>query len=187
MNSGFVSYIWPCFVIWGLDRFIRLVRLVVFNTSLGTSASHADASMEACAELVTSDLVRLTMKRPKHFRWDAGQTAYLILPTVSALPIEAHPFTIASYDSNEVSRGDDNEKVPPMWKDLVFLINVREGFTKHLKEVALKEGRVPALVDGPYGPSPELDHFDTVVLVAGMFLPMHFRSLSVGAYRPAFC
>ena len=56
----------------------------------------------------------------------------------------------------------------PFWKELVFLINVREGFTKRLAQIAEKGEKVKVLVDGPYGFSPNLDNDDTVVLVAGM-------------------
>ncbi|OJA15479.1 hypothetical protein AZE42_06345 [Rhizopogon vesiculosus] len=54
-----------------------------------------------------------------------------------------------------------------LWKELVFLINVQEGFTKKLKKVAARKGQVKVFVDGPYGPSPDLGCFDTSVLVAG--------------------
>lgn len=165
IDSGYVTYIWPCFVIWGLDRFLRFIRLLAFNIS-ATSVSGPE-SIHAQAELVTPDLVRLTMQRPKHFRWHAGQTAYLILPTVSTLPFEAHPFTIASYDAHMPGSKEEEDKVPRMWKDVVFLINIREGFTKRLGEAAIKGEKVTALIDGPYGPAPQDDHFDTIVLIAG--------------------
>ncbi|KAL6302876.1 hypothetical protein BKA93DRAFT_826973 [Sparassis latifolia] len=67
-------------------------------------------------------LIRLQHSRPSHFNRSPGQTAYLLMPTVSALPFEAHPFTIVSIDTtNEIGAAE-----------LVFLINVRKGFTKRL-------------------------------------------------------
>jgi predicted ferric reductase len=103
------------------------------------------------------------------------------MPSVSTLPFEAHPFTIASVDSNlfstktseypsksdVINETQDSVSSAPPWKELVFFINVHEGFTKKLKEVAARRGQVKVFVDGPYGPSPDLDCYDTCILVAG--------------------
>lgn len=173
-------WIWPSFVFWGLDRFIRAVRLVVFNHSYFGFKS-GSGTMDATTELLSENVVRLRLHRPPHFHWSAGQSAYLIMPSVSTLPFEAHPFTIASFDSSllstattdDQSTSDENNEIQvlgssaPFWKELVFLVNVREGFTKNLKEVAVRKGKVKVFVDGPYGPSPDLGSYDTSILVAG--------------------
>lgn len=157
---------------WGLDRFIRVLRLVVFNHSYFGLKS-GSGTMDATTELLSDHFVRLTLRRPPHFHWSPGQTAYLIVPAVSTLPFEAHPFTIASFDSSLLSeemKGADQKTLgdnDSYWKELVFLINVREGFTKRLKEVAAVKGTVKAFVDGPYGLSPDLQQYDTSVLIAG--------------------
>ncbi|KAJ8584981.1 hypothetical protein M405DRAFT_936300 [Rhizopogon salebrosus TDB-379] len=177
-NHG-VYWIWPSFIFWALDRFIRIVRLVVFNHSYFGFKS-GSGTMDATTELLSDNIVRLRLCRPPHFHWSPGQTAYLIIPSVSTLPFEAHPFTIASFDSSllstavpeDQSRSENNEvqvlgSDAPFWKELVFLVNVHEGFTKKLKEVAARKGQVKVFVDGPYGPSPDLGCYDTSVLVAG--------------------
>lgn len=170
-------WIYPCFVIWGLDRLIRFIRLVVFNHSYFGFKS--GSTMDATAELLSDDFVRLRFHRPSHFHWTPGQTAYLIMPSVSRLPFEAHPFTIASFNSTlfDVPATPTSEKsaktcvvesnIDPFWKELVFFINVREGFTARLRDAALKGDKVKVFVDGPYGPSPNLGSYDTSVLVAG--------------------
>jgi predicted ferric reductase len=97
------------------------------------------------------------------------------MPSVSTLPFEAHPFTIASFDSSLLSTASEEDQSSgkvlgssaPFWKELVFLVNVQGGFTKKLKEVAAKKETVKVFVDGPYGPSPDLGSYDTSVLVAG--------------------
>ncbi|KAG2151631.1 ferric reductase NAD binding domain-containing protein [Suillus bovinus] len=181
-DSDVAFWIYPCFIIWGLDRLIRSVRLVVFNHSYFGFKS--GSTMDATAELLSDDFVRLRFHRPSHFHWTPGQTAYLIMPSVSCLPFEAHPFTIASLNSTLFDV--PNERKPtsekraaisfaegtlgrsaPFWKELVFFINVREGFTARLKDAALKGDKVKVFVDGPYGPSPNLGSYDTSVLVAG--------------------
>ncbi|OJA18275.1 hypothetical protein AZE42_04991 [Rhizopogon vesiculosus] len=55
----------------------------------------------------------------------------------------------------------------PFWKEIVFFINVRKGFTARLKEAALKGDKVKVSVDGPYGTSFDLGSYDTTVLIAG--------------------
>lgn len=168
-------YIWPSFLVWGLDRFIRLLRLVIFNYSYFGLKS-GSGTMDATVELLSDHFVRMTLHRPSHFHWSPGQTAYLILPTVSKLPFEAHPFTIASVDSSlfqQENHTDGNDAKlddsSPYWKELVFLINVREGFTKQLKTAATQKRKVKVFVDGPYGPSPNLSSFNTSILVAGVY------------------
>ncbi|KAF7964757.1 hypothetical protein HWV62_3260 [Athelia sp. TMB] len=164
-------FIWPAILIWALDRFVRIVRLVAFNHSYFGFGS-GSGTMDATTELLSDHFIRLRLRRPAHFHWSPGQTAYLILPGVSAIPFEAHPFTIASIDSPLLSEGA-TEKEPelgasaPYWKELVFLIQARGGFTKRLRESALEGKPVKVFVDGPYGPSPDLGKYDTSVLVAG--------------------
>ena len=131
--------------------------------------------MDATVELLSPRFVRLRLRRPPHFHWSPGQTAYLIMPGVSTIPFEAHPFTIASVDTvgeetqGEVSPrsdGDSLAEVEPYWKELVFYINTHSGFTKKLSEAAQKRERVKVFVDGPYGKSPDLTVYDTSVLIA---------------------
>ncbi|KIK79113.1 hypothetical protein PAXRUDRAFT_162169 [Paxillus rubicundulus Ve08.2h10] len=181
-DNEYGYWIYPCFAIWGLDRLLRLVRLIVFNHSY--FGFHSGATMDATAELLSEDFVRLRCHRPPHFRWTPGQTAYLIMPSVSRLPFEAHPFTIASFDSDLFSSVEQDKTFKdtnnqrslakhalgsgaPFWKELVFFINVRGGFTACLKEAALARRKVKVFVDGPYGPSPDLGSYDTSVLIAG--------------------
>ncbi|KAG2138475.1 ferric reductase like transmembrane component-domain-containing protein [Suillus clintonianus] len=178
--DGLTYWIYPCFVIWGLDRLIRIVGLVVFNSSY--FGFRSGSAMDATAELISDDFVRLRFHRPPHFRWAPGQTAYLIMPSVSRLPFEAHPFTIASFNSNifdvAAEQKPEGEKYTqitdralgssaPFWKELVFFINVRQGFTARLKEAASRGDKLKVFIDGPYGPAPNLGSYDTSVLIAG--------------------
>jgi ferric-chelate reductase len=111
---------------------------------------------------------------------------FLIIPSVSGLPFEAHPFTIASIESPDSHGGvekihsterygstqtslvpSDSLDGRASSNELVFLINVRKGFTKLLANTAAKKGLLKVFVDGPYGPSADLHFFDTSVLIAG--------------------
>lgn len=89
-----------------------------------------------------------------------------MLPTVSELPTEAHPFTIASISKSLDGTEGASEK------DVVFIVRGRNGFTGRLREHAQHSGesRVAAFVDGPYGCPPDLSKYSTCVLVAGKFV-----------------
>ncbi|KAG2122210.1 FAD-binding domain-containing protein, partial [Suillus cothurnatus] len=170
-KDAYGSYwIWPSFVIWAFDRFIRMIRLVVFNHSYFGFKS-GTGTMDATTELLSENVVRLRLRRPPHFHWCPGQTAYLIMPSVSTLPFEAHPFTIASFDPSFPSTAETEDQSGSGenhgTQELVFLINVHGGFTKKLKEVAAAKGQAKVFVDGPYGPSSDLSSYDTSIFVAG--------------------
>ena len=167
-------YLWPSLFLWALDRFIRLCRVVVFNHSYFGLKSGL-GTFNATAEVAAPGFVRLTFKRPKHLHWSAGQSAFLTMPGVSTLPFESHPFTIANADIsregteevNEKSLAQNEDPHPSSGKDLVFLVNTREGFTKRLMDIARTGGSLKVFVDGPYGAPPRLEGFHTVVLIAG--------------------
>ena len=168
-----VSYwIWPSFVFWALDRLLRIAR-VVFCNHLYFGFSRRARLQDATIELLSDNFVRIRVRRPPHFRWCPGQTAYLIMPTVSRFPLEAHPFSIASIDSSlfpPSTRGSAEAgpvEESPHWKELVFLINVRGGFTKRLKDITAQKQAVKLFIDGPYGAAPDVAAYDTSVLVAG--------------------
>lgn len=59
------------------------------------------------------------------------------------------------------------------FKQLVFLVKVRDGFTKRLLHAAgLWEDQIMrVLVDGPYGSPPLLGGYDVVILIAGALYP----------------
>lgn len=142
--------------------------------------------MDATIDLQSEEHVRLRLCRPRHFHWSPGQMVYLTVPSVSRFPFEAHPFTIASIDSDLFLLPHETDKTSsdhrtkevlaensptvgsPFWKELVFFINVRRGFTSQLKKAAVKGTKVKVFVDGPYGIPPDLRTYNTTVLIAGM-------------------
>jgi ferric-chelate reductase len=153
-------YFWPAVALWALDRALRFARLFWNNTRWRRS-SDAGKYARGTVELLSADTLRLTLTR-RMDAWTPGQHAYLVLPGVSTLPTEAHPFTIASAPhSFDGTPG-------PAEKELVFVVRTRDGFTGRLRERA-RDGKfeVQALVDGPYGTPPDLSGYSTVVLIAG--------------------
>ncbi|KAI1796261.1 hypothetical protein LXA43DRAFT_1090336 [Ganoderma leucocontextum] len=155
---NFGDYFWPALVVWAFDRVLRTARLIWNNRGRG-GTQHEYGS--AVVELVSFDTVRMTLRRKMD--WRPGQHAYVILPTISDMANEAHPFTIASIPQSLNNLDDSGER------DVVFLIRGRGGFTGRLRDYASRNGicRVPAFIDGPYGCPPDLTKFSTCILIAG--------------------
>lgn len=138
---------------------LRVARLL-WNNLVGRSSErhHSTASVE----LLSDDTIRLTLRRK--FSWKPGQHAYVVLPTVSELPFEAHPFTIASIPNALDGTSGPKEK------EISFIIRGRSGFTARLRDHAAAnagESNVPAYIDGPYGCPPDLTQYSTCILIAG--------------------
>jgi ferric-chelate reductase len=112
-------------------------------------------------ERISADTIRLKLRR--HMSWKAGQHVYLVLPTISRFPLEAHPFTPASISHS--LDGTDG----PAEKELTFIIRARDGLTGRLLRHVIEFGSkpVPSFIDGPYGCAPNLVLNDTCVLIAG--------------------
>ncbi|KAF8436560.1 ferric reductase NAD binding domain-containing protein [Boletus edulis BED1] len=173
---SFSSWIWPTFMFWAIDRFMRLARIVVYN-HLYFAFSWRAKVHDATTELLSDDFIRVRVRRPAHLQWSPGQTAFLIMPSVSTFPLEAHPFSIMSVDSpsfrdgvikHPARNGEIEETAEAVYdKELVFLINVRGGFTNRLKKVAAQNGTVKVFIDGPYGRAPDIGAYDTSILIAG--------------------
>ncbi|KIM25520.1 hypothetical protein M408DRAFT_315075 [Serendipita vermifera MAFF 305830] len=147
-------FIWLFIGFWGFDRVTRGLRLFFINR--GMPKAH-----DAIVEAISTDSVRLVLPN-RHITWKAGQHVFLILPGVSNIPFEAHPFTIANIPDRD---GKGKKKVT----DLVFYIRAMDGFTRKLHDYAAAHqgSTVSAFVDGPYGVPPPVNTFTTVVLIAG--------------------
>ncbi|KAJ7723331.1 ferric reductase like transmembrane component-domain-containing protein [Mycena maculata] len=192
-NNGLGYYIWPSLMVWGLDRFLRFVRIFFINGGCWTLFSTKTAPLlRAKIEVISPRFLRITFRRPDHFRWTPGQLAYLSIPSLSAMPWEAHPFTIASIDadiprardSQQSSRDESCDKSsvesavvtteivsPPEYtRKIVFLLRVHNGFTKRLLHAASATdtgGAFGAYLDGPYCSPPSVRGFGTVLLFCG--------------------
>ena len=160
-----LSYLgaWPSMLIWGFEHFIRLIRLAIINFGYLNpwSSKTSKRSLDAMVEVLSPHLVRVTLHRSKYFNWRPGHSASLSFPSISAFPFESHPFTISTIDDPD-SASDDNV--------LVFLIRVRDGFTKKLLKAASSDQKYEVFVNGPYGSPPLLIGDQTVILIAGSSL-----------------
>ncbi|KAG2354585.1 hypothetical protein BDR07DRAFT_1382138 [Suillus spraguei] len=170
-------WIWPSFVFWAFDRLVRAVRLVVFNHSYFGFKS-GSGTMDATTELLSEDVVRLRLRRP--ISLSPGQSRINYALSINAA-IRSAPFYYCEFrfsllstpSAEDQSSGEVLGSSVPFWKELVFFINVQEGFTKKLKEVAAKKETVKVFVDGPYGPSPDLGGSGGLAYLPGV--PQHYR------------
>ncbi|KAH8924230.1 hypothetical protein BT69DRAFT_1349620 [Atractiella rhizophila] len=84
----------------------------------------------AFAELLPGQLIRLTVRTIRTVRWKPGQNLLITLPEIERY--QSHPFTIANCDVREktILSYDRFDK----GSTLVFLIKIRCGFTRALKD-----------------------------------------------------
>lgn len=112
---------------------------------------------------------------------------FLAFPTIG--PIESHPFTIASIAAPEIEqqstsseqKGSETTTKRDNEFELVWIVRVRSGFTRRLKQhIMLKNRRqvdsgvhtgltctLPIFLDGPYGAPHDIRAFETCVFVSG--------------------
>ncbi|KAJ6577039.1 ferric reductase NAD binding domain-containing protein [Mycena vulgaris] len=190
-EQGEGQYVWPSFVVWGLDRFVRFVRVSIINGGYLNLLGKKEAQtrpLNARVEVVSAHLLRVSVFFPDIFSWRPGQVAYLSIPSVSRTPWEAHPFTISTIDasgeasafrveSGASSRSEKQDSIdrvvvptPGYTKELVFLLRVRRGFTKRLLDAATDSDSTAAFkafIDGPYCSPPSVRGFETVLLFSG--------------------
>ncbi|KAJ6518002.1 ferric reductase NAD binding domain-containing protein [Mycena vitilis] len=112
---GYGSYIWPALFLWGLDRFLRFVRISLFNSQLFNAKARGIPSNATVTVLpgAQGHFLRILVDAPPHFVWRAGQSAYLTIFGAYPTSItEAHPFTIANapHDNNMASPDVEDDK-----------------------------------------------------------------------------
>ncbi|KZT62870.1 hypothetical protein CALCODRAFT_445365 [Calocera cornea HHB12733] len=159
-RSKSFPYVLTGWLLWVLDRTARWLRVFFLNRFwLNFNPFWSNPSSTATVEILSPDTMKITLHRS--MSWKAGQHAYLIMPTISYMVWEAHPFTIAS-----VPHTDGRKE-----NDLVFVVRARDGFTKRLLAHTQRDGKrtstVECAVEGPYGYPPSLAHFSAAVLVSG--------------------
>ncbi|PWN53485.1 hypothetical protein IE53DRAFT_377289 [Violaceomyces palustris] len=233
------NYVWPALLLWGLDRFVRLLRVLIFNGLWRFGKYGAEGgSKEFNISIVGQDTLRLEVVKPDFPEWTPGSHAFISIPGSHWLP-QGHPFTIASIPpssysmptsqegrssptsddegkqardsmttnsastpgcekgsssdvlggssedlkesrekSDMVASASSREDWQPPAKKLVFLIKVREGWTKSLRDLVdrsetkairnLDRRLRGVLVDGPYSAPDPLDkRYDKIVFISG--------------------
>ncbi|OCF32660.1 hypothetical protein I316_05581 [Kwoniella heveanensis BCC8398] len=167
-------WIYPGAGLWAADRLIRVLRLVVLNKLwIRPSLSTTSIPSKATISLLTPSTILLTFNSPSpHLNWSAGHHFYVVMPGMSRFPWEAHPFTACTVPLKPGQGAESGE--------LAFIIRVRDGFTKRMKErvdearkernLALEadcEVEVQAAVEGPYGVKSDLRGYEGILMFSG--------------------
>ncbi|KAJ6577031.1 hypothetical protein DFH09DRAFT_356000 [Mycena vulgaris] len=194
---GYGHYIWPALFLWGLDRTLRLTRILLVNSQL-FNKKQPQVTSDATVSILSPHFLRISVDAPPYFRWSAGQSVYITMCKAYARSVtEAHPFTIANAPRDEWTKSDEGvssseehskegtvisskEKESSEGlgsedrRQLIFILRVRAGFTKRLLDSVLDTPdsdsvtkTFKAFVDGPYSSPPSVRGFDTVVFICG--------------------
>ncbi|KAK4189211.1 ferric reductase like transmembrane component-domain-containing protein [Podospora australis] len=155
-------------VLWGAERFARIIRLAYVNKS-------ARGFTEATVEPMPGEACRVTMHLPRYVRIKPGQHAYLRFSSVK--PWENHPFSIAWFQHTVEDTGlPITEKEITRTSKLVgttvsFIIGAHSGFTRDLYNAASANPghaiSMRAALEGPYAGHHSMDSYGHVVLIAG--------------------
>ena len=160
-------WIWIPVGLFFLDRLVRWMYMIFTNLAVFHPRTKSEALWACRAELtpLSHQTTRITIHNPP-IGWTAGQ--HVFLSCHSIVPLQSHPFTIASIPSD---------------KKMEFLVRAARGGTKRLFHYAEKnqgglpthetEGQMPTsrarvvAIEGPYGRMRPLPQFDSVVFLAG--------------------
>ncbi|WWC70536.1 uncharacterized protein I206_104487 [Kwoniella pini CBS 10737] len=167
------QWVIPAMVIWIFDRLLRFAQVIYQNNfhRPGEWSSNGDCKIE----LLDHDVMRITIKR-ENFHWKAGQHAFISAPSISGMPHESHPFSIANIPTETAN-------------EAYFLVRVHTGFTKRLRTALSSDLNtdIPLYIEGPYGFAHSLDSYSTVLLLAGgtgvTFVCGHFLQISQNARK----
>ena len=139
-----IEWIYAAIAIWGVDRIVRIVRIALLGFP------------KADLQLVGSDLVRVTINKPKGF-WKAKSGQYVFVSFLRPLCFwQSHPFTVMD------SCVKDGE--------LVIILKAKKGVTKLVKNYVERRGGRASMrlaIEGPYGSKSCAHRFDNVLLLAG--------------------
>jgi hypothetical protein len=170
--------------IWGVERFIRIWRIVYRNIGRGGT--------KALVEALPGNAVRVTVDLARPWNFKPGQHAYLYIPSIGLWT--SHPFSVAW--SHEAENPNENSGIASNRQEVLalrktsmsFVIRARTGFTNSLlrRAEASPAGRLytKCFAEGPYGGQHMMNSYGTVMLVAGGIgithqVP-HVRSLVAG-------
>ncbi|AJT08528.1 Fre4p [Saccharomyces cerevisiae YJM1248] len=143
-NFSGIEWIYAAIAIWGVDRIVRITRIALLGFP------------KADLQLVGSDLVRVTVKKPKKF-WKAKPGQYVFVSFLRPLCFwQSHPFTVMDSCVND--------------RELVIVLKAKKGVTKLVRNFVERKGGKASMrlaIEGPYGSKSTAHRFDNVLLLAG--------------------
>ncbi|WEW61409.1 ferric-chelate reductase Frp1 [Emydomyces testavorans] len=163
------AWVWLPIALLVFDRVTRYAFMIFANLRLPFLRRKSEARQgskwtnRAIFTPLPGNVTKITIREPV-ISWKAGQ--HVLLSCHSILPLQSHPFTIASIPSD---------------RKLEFLVRAERGGTRKLFHYASTqnnslgqaggqfgfENAKIVTIDGPYGRIRPLRQFDSVVLIAG--------------------
>lgn len=141
---GWIQWIYTSFAIWAFDRFIRLFHVLFSGYSTATISLYPD------------NIMKMTISYSNLWKCKPGSYVFIHILTKTNF-WQSHPFSI--YESPE-SPGK-----------IVICAAVRNGLTKNisskLQESASKSLKFSIALDGPYGHNRPLQHYHSILFIAG--------------------
>ncbi|CAI4036654.1 hypothetical protein SMKI_15G5050 [Saccharomyces mikatae IFO 1815] len=139
-----IEWIYAAIAIWVTDRLVRIVRMSYFGFP------------KATLQLIGDDLIRLTVKKPARL-WKAQPGQYVFVSFLHPFYFwQSHPFTVLDSVSKE--------------GELVIILKEKKGVTKLVKRYISRNGGSASMrlaIEGPYGSSSPVHHYDNVLLLTG--------------------
>lgn len=143
----YYQFVYAAVAVWALDRFIRLVRIVISGVT-----SKADIKFHE------GDIIEIKMNYSRLWKFYPGSYVFVHFLRWNRF-WQNHPFTLV-----ESPREEDNGK-------LVIFAKAKDGITRHTKEYLLKQeqksAQIGVWIEGPYGPKHPVHKYDEVVMFAG--------------------
>lgn len=164
---------------WALERVLRWVQLV--SIQLLVRLQWRSPFVKAHATLIEGAVV---LRVPYKGKWYPGQHAYISLADARFLKtpwlfFQSHPFSIA----NVASQSEADLVIDPTGKtnEMEFVMRIRDGMTKtladHLSASHTASFPVWITVEGPYAHSPDIEQFNSLLLVGGGSGITHLMSI----------
>lgn len=153
-DANFQTIMYAATAAWCFDKFIRLVRMAYFGVRT------------ADVQLIAGETLRVKVPRPSYWKSYPLCFSYIYFFRASCF-WQSHPFTVVDsvVEKNVIS----------------FYIKVKGGMSNSLYQYLSKQpdqrASIKCSVEGPYGPNPSLQHYDSVsYLTGGNGVPGPFSS-----------
>ncbi|KUJ18314.1 uncharacterized protein LY89DRAFT_717889 [Mollisia scopiformis] len=121
---GYQTWLYIAFVMWGFDRVVRPIRIVLLNWKSWFVRSHPSAIVEL---LPGDQFIRVTAFPSRKWDFNSGQHCFLYFPTLLTNPLQSHPFSIAGwnhgtkYNSYPASESTSDFNLNPVEDDDDFI------------------------------------------------------------------
>lgn len=144
VDLGWHQWIWAAVGIWAVDRLVRLIRIAYFGVAKSPATLYGDG------------IFKITITPPSRWKYYPGSHVFVHVLKPWGF-WESHPFSLYP------------DPVKP--NTYVIAATTKQGMTNRIaNELAVLPGAskdYKLLVDGPYGSHHALQHYDTLIMIAG--------------------